>query len=160
MGSTIWIEVFNRPLKETANDCSKPHYLIDQLDCLAVDLGIAKLSNFYDWTEMALAADAETRAIEAIEPGEKLEPSFRNLTGQSLAERQSIGEWFEPTMALTTVRTLKEHIARHPTELELDTDPDDVARYRSELLDELNLFDQILQRVLSEGQRFRFLIVP
>lgn len=161
MGSTIWIEVYNRPLKETADDCSKTHHLIDQLDGLATRFGLAKLSDFYDWTEMAFAADAETRAIEAIERGEEPEASFRMPpTRQSLEERQSTGKWFESASALTTLRTLKEHLARHPGDLDLSTDPSDVARYQAELMDELNLFDQVLQRAVADCQHFRFLVVP
>ena len=80
MGSAIWIEVHNRPLQETADDCCKVDRLTEQLDTLCAQLGVTKLSEFYDWTEMTLAADAELRAIEAIERGEEPEATFRSIT--------------------------------------------------------------------------------
>jgi hypothetical protein len=160
VGSAIWVEAYNRPLKETADDCCKSHRLADQLDRLALALGVRKLTDFYDWTEMTLAADAELRALEAIERGEESEGSFRNLTGQSISERQSTGEWYEPTEALVAVRALKDHIARSPSAVEVPAAPDDEGRYRGELMAEFELFQQMLERAVAEGQRFRFLIVP
>jgi hypothetical protein len=34
------------------------------------------------------------KAFEAIERGEEPEPSFRNLSCQSISERQATGDWF------------------------------------------------------------------
>lgn len=40
MGHTIWVEVEGRPLKETADDSSTMHRLMDNLDALAGKLGV------------------------------------------------------------------------------------------------------------------------
>ena len=42
MGHTIWVEVHGRPLKETADDSSTMHRLMDNLDVLAGKLDVRK----------------------------------------------------------------------------------------------------------------------
>jgi hypothetical protein len=62
MGSTAWIEMHGRPLRETAFDCSIVHHLIDNLDILAGKLGVQKLSGFYDWSDFEVAIPARAAA--------------------------------------------------------------------------------------------------
>ena len=52
MGHTIWVEVRGRSLNETADDSSTMLRLMDKLDTLAVKLGVNKLSEFYDYSEL------------------------------------------------------------------------------------------------------------
>jgi hypothetical protein len=160
MGNTIWVEVSNRPLQETSDDCSKLYHLNDQLEDMNETFGVPKLSEFYDWTKMNEAADDEMKTIEAIEKGEEYEPPFRkSMYDQSLAERQATGDWFDPAQVLITLQVFRNEIAKTPSAIQLPARDDDIARYRGEVLGEFEYVQQILARAAAEGQRFRFLLL-
>ena len=100
MGSTIWIEVRGRSLKETADDCSKMNRFVDRLDEIASQLDVPKLSGFLDYTEMALEADAVLAGDDWVSCG------VRDITGEPIEVREAEGEWFDSVQGLRTIRTL------------------------------------------------------
>ena len=165
MGSTIWTEVRGVPLSETAEDSGKMKRLAEELDAIAVRLGAAKVSHFFDYSEMAREADT---LLEELEGGNDVgddaaegdEVETRDVTAESVAEREGAGEWFDSATGLATVRALVQYLAAHPDELPMPTHPSDVGRYRSELLDELRRCEAVLARAASSGKQFRFLLVP
>jgi len=170
MGSTLWVEIRGLPLKETADDCSKMNRLADEFDALATRLGVRKLSDFFDYTEMGRAADAELEALEIGDepPADASEgdgddvgdETVRDATAESPTEREAVGEWFDSAEGLATVRALSAYLADHASELKMPTSPGDAERYRRELLDELRLCDGFLARAASSARQFRFLLVP
>jgi hypothetical protein len=163
MGSAIWIEIRGRPFKETADDCCKMHRLADELDDLATRLGVRKLSRFFDWTEMARAADAETAYCEFRDGlrEEEPEPEFRNITSEPLATRDQEGEWFDSSQGLGTIQALRSYLDEHAEAIELSANSvEDLERYRRELLAEFQLCEQLLIEAVASGQQFRLVIVP
>src|SRR5688572_22013105 len=102
MGHTVWVEVQGRPLKESGDDSSIMHHLMDNLDELAGKLRVAKLSGFYDYSELEEAyADLEEDHAEA-ESGGEVELN-REPTSE---ERQAKGEWFDSSEGLKSIRGL------------------------------------------------------
>jgi hypothetical protein len=163
MGSTFWIEVKGRSLKETADECGKMCRLKDELDAISTGLGVATLDSFCDWTEMAAAADLEMAFLE-WQQGDQNEPlpegSRQEPTEASVQERAATGDWFDSTAGLKTIRALREHLTRDLTLVRNTTHPDDVPRYHRELLEELELFDRVLGEAIRSVSPFRILVVP
>ncbi len=163
MGSAVWIEIYHRPLKETADDCCKMVRLSKQLDNLAARLGVPKLSTFFDYSEMARVADAEMRALEMDgDTGDKMdEEDSCDVTAESLSQREATGEWFDSARGLMTIRALLQHLAKHADAVALPTDSvEDFNRYRKEMLEEFQLCERHLKEAESCGKQFRLLIVP
>jgi hypothetical protein len=155
MGHTIWVEVQGRPLKETADDSSIMHHLMDNLDELAGRLRVAKLSGFYDYSELeeAYADLVESDAEEGSEGGGELnrEPT--------LEERQARGDWFDSAEGLESVRKLRQHLANHFKDLQFTPD-DSTGHWPKQLMSELARSEAILEEAVERGRRFRLLIVP
>ena len=106
MGHTIWVEIHGRSLKETADDRSTMHRLMDNLDAVAAKLGVQKLSDFYDYGELEESyADFDD---DGDDSGDTEEDAQREPT---LEERQAKGEWFDSTAGLSSVRKLRQHLA-------------------------------------------------
>jgi hypothetical protein len=57
MGHTLWIEDRGRPPSETHDDMSVLHDLQEPLEALAEKLGVAKITSFYDYSELERAYD-------------------------------------------------------------------------------------------------------
>lgn len=164
MGSTVWFEIHGRPLKETADDCSKLNRLSDELDGLASQLGVPKLSSFFDYSEINREADAEFEALEETgadtedDPDEDFE--IRDVCAEPVTVRESTGDWFDASHALSTLRALREYVEGHHDALNFGTDQSDVPRYRSELLDEFRLGERLAAEAVASGRQFRLLLVP
>jgi hypothetical protein len=109
--------------------------LQEPLDDLCTKLGVPKLSDFYDHSELeAMYGDSDEGGEE---PGDT---------------------WYDPSPALTAVLTIRDHLAQHPEELALSADPSR-KHWPSALMDELEHCRSVLQEAASRGERFRFLIV-
>jgi hypothetical protein len=133
------------------------------LDDLAVRLGVAKLSDFFDYTEMARKADAELEAAEirdGLREDTGDDDQTVDVTAEPVAQREATGDWFDSVQGLATVRTLTSYLVAHPRKLKMPTHPSDVKRYRSGLLNELRLCETVIARAASSGRRFRLLLVP
>lgn len=160
MGSTIWVEIYDRPLKETANDTllSKVR---DDLDALAVGLHVEKISEFCDWSVMTLQAEAEMRYFEAQQKGEpEPDPTFSNISGAPLAERQSTGIWFDADRGLRVIRAIADHLTSNPEALSLDCYSHDAPSLRARVIGDLRNCQFLLEQASLRKQRFRLLVVP
>lgn len=155
MGHTIWVEINGRPLNETADDSSTMHRLMDNLDVLAGKLGVRKLSDFYDYSELEEAyADLSDEGEDTGDDGEE-EPAPK----PTLEERQAKGEWFDSVVGLDSVRRLHQRLTERFDDLGFKPDRS-TAHWPKQLLDELSHTEAILSEAVSRGQRFRLLIVP
>jgi hypothetical protein len=155
MGHTIWVEVQGRPLKETGDDSSIMHHLMDNLDELAGKLRVGKLSGFYDYSELEEAyADLEEDHAEANSGGEgELNPE------PTLEERQAKGDWFDSSQGLKAVRTLRQHLSDHFKDLGFTPD-ESTGHWPKQLMHELARSEAILEEAVARGRKFRLLIVP
>ena len=148
MGDTIWVDVQGRRKDDLPRDNSIMLRLKAELDELSDKLGVSRLSQFYD--------DSELRATYAdlIE-----EPQGDTHTTKDLETTTATAQWFDPTSALSAVRQLHDHLQRNSDALAL---PADRGRrhWRGTLLGELKNCELTLEKVAAQGRRFRFLIVP
>jgi hypothetical protein len=155
MGHTIWVEVHGRPLKETADDSSTMHRLMDNLDVLAGKLGVRKLSDFYDYSELEEAyGDLSDEGEDTEDGGEE-----ESAPEPTLEERQAKGEWFDSAVGLDSVRKLRQRLTERFDDLGFKPDRS-TAHWPKQLLDELSHTEAILNEAASRAQRFRLLIVP
>jgi hypothetical protein len=111
MSDTIWLDVQGRPRDDLPPDNTIMLQLQDQLDRLAGKLNVAKLSEFYDYSELELQyakfLDNEEDDAEVASAGDNAEVS---------------GSWFAPEPALAAVRALHAHLAQHPADLGFQPD--------------------------------------
>lgn len=136
MGHTIWVDTQGRSKGEPARDNSIMLRLQEPLDDLCARLGVPKLGDFYDYTELeAMYGDTD-------DDGE--EPA---------------GSWYDPGPALAAVCAIQDHLARYPEGLGLAADPSR-KHWPSALREELEHCRSVLQEAASREERFRFLIVP
>jgi hypothetical protein len=155
MGHTIWVEVQGRALKETADDSSTMHHLMDNLDALAGKLRVRKLSDFYDYSELE-EAYADLVEDDAAASSEIQEEVAKEPT---LEERQAKGDWFDAGEGLSSIRMLRQHLAEHFEDLEFTPD-ESTPHWPKQLMDELERSEEILQEAAARGRKFRLLIVP
>jgi hypothetical protein len=96
MGHTIWVEVQGRPLKETADDYSTTHRLMDALDVLAGKVGVRALGDFYDYSELEKAYGdlGDDGALDGGEHEGNFSPE------PTVEERQAAGVWFGSAVGL------------------------------------------------------------
>lgn len=131
MGDTIWVDIQGRT--ELPADLSCLLLFQEALDRLSRQLGVAKLSDFYD--------------------NSNLYEEFLNEANES-----SAAVWFEPAQALTAVRALHEHLTRHPEALEFSLEA--TQQHLPEMLgEELQHCAAALAEAVAHRQLFRFLIV-
>jgi hypothetical protein len=148
MSDTIWLDVQGRPRDDLPPDNTIMLQLQDQLDRLAGKLNVAKLSEFYDYSELELQyakfLDNEEDDAEVASAGDNAEVS---------------GSWFAPEPALAAVRALHAHLAQHPADLGFQPDASR-AHWPARLLEELQHCQTALEAAGARGRKFRFLIVP
>jgi hypothetical protein len=148
MGHTIWVDVQGRSENDLPADNSIMLRLEDQLDRLSEKLRVARLSDFYDYSE--LEAEYGEFADDADDA---------DAAGDGAEGTPSEGSWFEPAQALAAVRAVREHLARHPEDLGFT--PDASRRHWPDnLMEELTHCQAVLEDAASRGRRIRFLIVP
>jgi hypothetical protein len=148
MGHTIWVEVHGRSGDDPARDNSIMLRLQDQLDALATKLGVPKLSEFYDYSELEAAygdLGGDEDEAEVDDPPDN--------------HGQNAGDWFEPGPALAAVQALEDHLAQHPEALGFVPDRSR-AHWPVALKEELRHCRSVLEDAVSRGQQLRFLIVP
>jgi hypothetical protein len=122
--------------------------LKDELDRLSDRLSVSKLSQFYDYSELkAQYADF----VEQSDPGDG--------DAKVVDEEQSRGIWFDPALALIAVRAIHDHLDQHPEDLAVSPDPKR-RHWPASLIKELKDCRSTLEAAVSQGRKFRFLIVP
>ncbi len=156
MGHTIWVEVHGRSLKETADDSSIMHRLMDNLDELAGRLRVRKLSDFYDYSELEeVYGDLEEEDSDSNDSeGEDEIPAE-----PTLEERQAKGEWFDSSEGLKSISALRQRLSERFEDLEFRADSS-TDHWPKRLMEELATSEAILKEAAARGQRFRLLIVP
>lgn len=148
VGNTIWVDVQGRRKGELPRDNSIMLRLKDELDRLSDTLGVSKLSDFYNYSELkAYYADFM----------EQSDPSSN--AAEVVDSASSTGDWFDPAPALTAVCTIYDHLKKHPDNLPLPSDPRR-HNWPATLIEELKECQSTLTAAVSQGRRFRFLIVP
>ena len=140
MGATIWVDVQGRAKDDLPHDNSIMLRLKDELDRLSDKLGVPKLSDFHDYSVLA-AQFAEGMDVEAD-------------------DKARHGEmWFDPTRALTAVQPIYNHLTEKPEDLGFRAEPSQ-RHWPANLMKELQNCQTVLEKTVSQGRQFRFLIVP
>jgi hypothetical protein len=107
----------------------------DELDKVAADLGVKRLSEFFDWTEF----DVSMSDDEPLEDYEYV----------------AAARWFDPVEALPTLESLLAHMKQHPAMLE---SPDWEDLYEP-VVEELEDVVVKVKRAATEGSRFNLCVV-
>jgi hypothetical protein len=152
MGDTIWVDVQGRAEDELPSDNSLMLRLQDQLARLSAKLGVVKLSDFYDYSELEdyyseFKADGDGTSLKTGDEDE------------APAAHQSKGSWFDPAEALRAVRAIRRHLIQHPGDLGFEPD-ETQGHWPPLLMEELEHCETVLGRAASDKRLFRFLIVP
>jgi hypothetical protein len=148
MGNTIWVDVRGRSKDDELQDNSIMLRLEKELDRLATKLNVAKLSEFHDYSELEAAyGEFDDEGNESADEG------------LSDNDSQATGDWFDPGAALTSVIAIHNHLVQHPEDLGFVADPPR-AHWPGQLMNELIHCRSVLEKAVSEGKQFRFLIVP
>jgi len=142
MGDTIWVDVQGRAKDDLPHDNSIMLRLKDELDRLSDKLGVPKLSNFYDYSVLA------AQFAEEMDDG-----------GDAEGKARPKEMWFDPTQALAAVRTIHNHLTQNRDDLGFKAEPSG-RHWPANLMKELQNCQTVLEKTLSQGRQFRFLIVP
>jgi hypothetical protein len=146
MSDTIWVDVHGRSKGDLPRDNTIMLKMKSQLDRLSKKLNVAKLSEFYDYSEL----EDQYGDFDEEDP-----------TGASDSEgdHQSNGSWYDAADAFVAVRAIHDHLAQHPEDLGLKPDQTR-AHWPTLLMEELADCATVLEAAVSHGRQFRFLIVP
>lgn len=147
MSDTIWVDVRGRSKDDLPQDNSIMLRMKDQLDRLSMKLKVAKLTDFYDYSELEAQygdVDYEEESAGDLRSGDEV---------------QSIGSWFDSGQALAAVHALHAHLLQHPEDLGFTPIPSR-AHWPRQLLEELKHCQAVLEEAVAHGRPFRFLIVP
>jgi hypothetical protein len=148
MGHTIWVDVEGRADDDLPSDNSMMLRLDKQLDKLAAKLGVARLTTFYDYSELEDEFD---------EPPDG--EGDADDEGASAGDAGSGGAWFDPAAALAAVRAIRQHLLRRPADLGFKPDAPR-AHWPANLMEELEHVQGVLEDAAARNKRFRFMIVP
>jgi hypothetical protein len=139
MSDTIWLEIHDGRDKAGGDrDHSIMLRLADDLDALAGELGVPKLSSFFDNTALA---DAYADEMEGAD-----------LPPVELA-------WFDASAGLQTLDAVIRALRDNPAAVQMTPDPSR-SHWPAMLLDELEACHASLVEAEQRGHRFHFLIVP
>jgi hypothetical protein len=148
MGDTIWVDVRGRSREDVPPDNSIMLRLKDQLDRLSGKLNVAKLTDFYDYSELEAQYGDQGDNEDESEDGIGTDDAH-----------QAKGSWFDAGQALAAVRALRDHLVQHPEALGFKPDRSR-AHWPGYLMDELQDCQTVLEEAVARGRPFRFLIVP
>ena len=139
MSSAIWINAL-KDGKVTGNEVDRWAILrfADKLDALCDKLGIAKLSDFHDTTD-----------LEANLAPEEEDEDFPD-TYELMAQK---GKWFPPRAGIEVMEPLIESLKAKPVRFGLMTD------HSAEVLTDLEECRVVLQELETEGSMFHLCIV-
>lgn len=137
MSDTIWVDVEGRTEEELPSDNSIMLRLKNELDALCQELGVIRLSSFYDYSEVA------ANYYDSVD---------------SADSRQS-ESWFDPVPALRAVQAISAFLSRSPESLDFGENRRGM-HWRPALIRELENCESTLKQALATGRKFRLLIVP
>lgn len=146
MGNTLWLNIRKGDSIECNQSDHSIMYNLDvQLDGIARRLGVRRLSDYYDWSD--------------------LEDDFLAEMGEDQDEGDADGErsiddleWFDPRQGLATVEALLKHIHEHP-DLFLFENDSSRSHWRNMLLDELEDCRSVLADAAQEGRSFHLAVL-
>lgn len=140
MGMTVWMHVLNgRKVEVYQNDCSWMQRLADTLDKWCERHGVAKLSSFFDYTDLKASLE---------EPDGEEEPATDPETGSSYGIDDM--QWFEAASGLRTLEKLTEVLGGGEPCRGLPADR------RGELFEELQYCIRHLQPAAKQQKKFHF----
>lgn len=139
MGTTIWVLSKGKTTESDDWDHSALFYAVEKLDFVCEQLGLAKISEFLDWT------DFEANMFEQDDlPNEEV-----------LRDKAS---WFNPSAALPMLRSLREHVASNESEVESLLEQG--KEYLSEdLLEDLDDCIAKVEQIAARNDLFHFCVV-
>ncbi len=148
MGMTLWIQTLKgSDASLDSDDHSWMYRFADVLDERCLALKVAKLSTFFDETDLAYNFDDHLDDLDE----EALEEVDRDPVADAGYGIDDM-PWFDAADGLKTLQALRDDLASHRLEDMSDED-------RDELLDELNNCVRILIETAGSGGRFHLLIV-
>lgn len=157
MGMTLWIHTLqDRDMSHESDDHTLMHDLSDELDLLCERLGVAKLSSFFDLTDLQYNfgdEDAEEgdEAVGDAAPDQdesKVDPE----TGYAYGIDDM--QWFDAGSGLATLEALRDEVESGAgANLHLDEDEQEV------LLEELDDCIAQLAEMAASGGRFHLSVV-
>ncbi|MBL6752141.1 MAG: hypothetical protein ISP90_16590 [Nevskia sp.] len=165
MGMTLWIHTLDeRGLSSDSDDHSLMHAYADELDGLCSELGVEKLSSFFDTTDLdynlsqefeeSEDEEAEGGGEDAGEDDEEDDDDEEEIDPETGAP-YGIDDmrWFDQNVGLATMVALRDAI--ESDDAVLDIDPDD----REDLLAELDDCIQVLEETAGDGAKFHLAVV-
>lgn len=133
MGHTVWFRVEEKRSKlNSDDDHSIMEKLCDDLDKLCKKLKVKKLTEYFDYSELA---------AEYAEVDEELEP-----------------DWHDPAAGLSTISALLDHLAKDPKKFAFKDESK--SHWRGMLLKELQDCRRRLEKAAAEEVRFNLKVVP
>lgn len=146
MGMTLWIHTLeNREYSKDSDDHSLMNLHIETLDTLCDELGVRKLTDFFDYTEQEHAygefdEDDDNEAEPEIDPETDLAYGIDDMT------------WFDAAEGLTALLALRDAV--------VDGRLDDITADETErLIEELDDCIAVVDGPASRGGRFHLTIV-
>ncbi len=151
MGMTLWIHTLEgRSLSKDSDDHSFMHRLSDRLDAVGVRIGLGKLSDYFDYTDLTHnLGDGFDEEFDGDDE-EDSEPVLDSETGWVYGIDDM--RWFDAAAGWRTIRGL--HSAVEAGEL---SDLDD--RERESLLWELDHCARILEEPAQRGAKFHLAVL-
>jgi hypothetical protein len=147
MGMTIWVNIRNGATRHSnEEDHSLMFALREQLDSIATDLGVQKLSDFFDDTELKFSYGPIDDFAETEESSEE---SWNNDDAR----------WFSPQAGMATLNAILDYLERSPSELDLSKQPWNIARLPERLIEELQDCKTELMQAMEKGHLFHFCIL-
>ena len=144
MGMTLWIQTLEgHNLSTNSEDHTLLYKLSDDLDALCDKLGVAKISSFFDSTDLEICMREDED-----EAGE--EPEIDSETGSSYGIDDMV--WFDAASGLVTFQTLRASIAANEL-------PNLDEENKIWLLEELDDCITTLQGPSERGARFNLAII-
>ncbi|MDH3255447.1 MAG: hypothetical protein OEM62_10675 [Acidobacteriota bacterium] len=143
MSTVIWVNRL-KDGKVTSDDVDRRalYTFADKLDRLCHELGVTRLSEYHDTTDL--------EANLAPETDESDEDDDFPDTYELMAEK---GKWFPPEQGIEVVDRLLEHLKRKPVRFGLLGD------HSEEVMRELEECRAVLERIKADGAKFHFCIV-
>ena len=133
MGHTLWIEDRGRLASETHEDLGALHRLEEPLDALSDELGVQRLSSFYDYSALEASSDPD-------------------------GERICRPSWFDSASGLAAVAALRSMLQRDFAVLGWVPEAGE-DHLPEALLGELRWCEQVLQEAVANGREFKLLVV-
>lgn len=150
MGMTLWIHTLEgRTMSRESDDDSFMHRLSDELDALGGELGMGKLSDYFDFTDLNYNMGDEFDDEEAEEGGDD-EPAIDPETGYGYGIDDM--QWFDAASGLGLIRALRSAVADGKL-AHVDSSE------RKELLWELDNCARVLEAPAARSARFHLSVV-